>query len=40
MMTHILSELTEEYQTIMEIVDNKLDYKHNPLTIEREVCER
>ena len=35
MMTNILSNLPEEYQTIFEIIQGKLDYKENPLTIER-----
>ena len=34
-MPHILSNLTEEYQTIVEIPEDKLYDKYNPLTIER-----
>ena len=35
MMTRILSYLPEEKQTIVEILEEKLDDKYNPLTIER-----
>ena len=35
MMTHILLNLPAEYQTILEILEDKLDDKDNPLTIER-----
>ena len=35
MMTHILSNLPEEYQTIVEILEDELDDKDYPLTIER-----
>ena len=35
MMTHILSNLPEEYHTIMEIIEDKLDDKYYPPTIER-----
>ena len=34
-MTHILSKLSEEYQTIVEILEDALDDKFNPLNIER-----
>ena len=33
MMTHILSNLPEEYQTIMEILEDELDKEDNPFTI-------
>ena len=35
MITHILLNLPEEYQTIVEILEEKLDDKDDPLTIER-----
>ena len=35
MMTHILLKLPEEYQTIVEILEKKIDDEENPLTIER-----
>ena len=35
MMTHMLLNLPEEYQTIVEIIEDYLDDKNNPLTIER-----
>ena len=35
MMNHILSNLSEEYQTIVEMIEHKLDYEDNPLNIER-----
>ena len=35
MMNHILSNLSEEYQTILEMIEHKLDYEDNPLNIER-----
>ena len=35
MMTHILSNLPEEYHTIMEILEDKLDGKFTPLTIDK-----
>ena len=34
-MNHIISKFLEEYQTIVEILGDKLDDKDNPLTIER-----
>ena len=34
-MAHILSNLPEEYETIVEIQEDKLDDKDNTLTIER-----
>ena len=34
-MTHILSNLPEEYQKSVEILKEKLDKKYHPLTIER-----
>ena len=34
MMSHILSKLTEEYQTIVEILEDKLDDDSDFLTIE------
>ena len=34
-MTHILLNLPEEYQTIVEILEEKLHDKDDPLTIER-----
>ena len=33
-MTHILLNLPEEYQTIVENIEDKLYDKDNPLTIE------
>ena len=39
MMTHILSKLSEEYQTIVEILEDVLDDEDNPLTIER-ICDK
>ena len=38
-MTHILLNLPEEYQTIVEILEKKIDDKENPLTIER-ICDK
>ena len=35
MMSHILSNLLEEYQTIVEILEDKLDYDSDFITIER-----
>ena len=35
MMTHILSNLPEEYQTILEIIEDKLDNDSDFITIER-----
>ena len=35
MMTRILSKLPEEYQTTAKILEDKLDDKYDPLTIER-----
>ena len=35
MMSHILSNLPEEYQTIKEILEDKLDYNSEFITIER-----
>ena len=35
MMTHIVSKLTEEYKTIVEILEYELYDKNHPLTIER-----
>ena len=35
MMSHILSNLPEEYQTIIEILEDKLDYDSDFITIER-----
>ena len=35
MMTHILSNLPEEYQAIVEILEDDLDDEDDPLTIER-----
>ena len=35
MMTHILSNLPEEYQSIVEILEDKLDDKDDHLNIER-----
>ena len=35
MITHIISNLHKEYQTIVEILEDNLDYDDNPLTIER-----
>ena len=35
MITHILSNLPEEYQTFIEILEYNLDYEDNPLTIGR-----
>ena len=34
MMTHILSHLLEEYQNIVEIIEDELDNKENYPTIE------
>ena len=34
MMTHVLLNLPEEYQTIVEILEDKLNDKDDPLTIE------
>ena len=34
MMTNILSNLPEEYQTIVEILEEKLDEKYHSLTID------
>ena len=34
-MTHILSNFLDEYQTMVEIIEEELDYKYNPLTIDR-----
>ena len=34
-MTHILSNLPEEYHTIFEILEDGLDDEDDPLTIER-----
>ena len=34
-MTHILSNLPEEYQTIVEFLEDELYDKYHPLTIER-----
>ena len=34
-MTHILSNLPEEYQIIVESIEEKLYEKYHPLTIER-----
>ena len=34
-MTHILSNLPEEYQTIVEILEGILDDENHPLTIKR-----
>ena len=34
-MTRMLLNLPEEYQTIVEIIEDYLDDKNNPLTIER-----
>ena len=34
-MTHVLLKLPEEYQTIVEILEKKIDDEENPLTIER-----
>ena len=33
MMTHILSNLPEEYQIVVEILENKLDDEDNTLTV-------
>ena len=35
MMSHILSNLPEEYQTIVEILEDKLDDDSDFITIER-----
>ena len=35
MMSHILSNLPEEYQTIVEILEDKLDNDSDFITIER-----
>ena len=35
MMSHILANLSEEYQTIIEILEDKLDYDSDSITIER-----
>ena len=35
MMSHILSDLPEEYQTILEIIEDKLDNDSDFITIER-----
>ena len=35
MMSHILSNLPEEYQTIVEIIEDKLDDGSDFITIER-----
>ena len=35
MMSHILSNLPEEYQTIVEIIEDKLDDYSDFITIER-----
>ena len=35
MMTHILLNLPEEYGTIVEIIEDKLDEKDHPITTER-----
>ena len=35
MMSHILSNLLEEYQTIVEILEDKLDDDSDFITIER-----
>ena len=34
MMTHILSNFPQEYQTIIYILEDKLYYEYNPLAIE------
>ena len=33
-MTHILYNLSEEYQIIVELLEENLDDKYNPITIE------
>ena len=38
-MTHILSNLPEEYQTIMKILEEKLDDKDDPLSINM-ICDK
>ena len=35
MMTHILSNLPQEYQTIIDILEDKLYYKYNHLLVQR-----
>ena len=35
MMNHIISNLPEEYKTNVEILEDKLDDKEHPITIER-----
>ena len=35
MMTHIILNLHEEYQTIIEILEDKMEDKGNPITTER-----
>ena len=35
MMTHILSNLPEEYQTIVKVLEDEVDDDNDPLTIER-----
>ena len=35
MMTHILSNLPDKYRTIVEILEDELNEKYQPLTIER-----
>ena len=39
MMTHILSDLPEEYQIIVDILEEKWDDDNDPLTIER-ICDK
>ena len=34
-MTYLLSNFPDEYQTMVEIMEYELDYKYNPLTIDR-----
>ena len=37
MMTQIISKLPEEYENMVEILQKKLHYEYNPLTMER-IC--
>ena len=38
-MTHILSNLLDEYQNIVEVLDDGLNYEDNILTIDR-ICDK
>ena len=35
MITHIILNLPEEYQTIVEILEEKLDYEYNTSTLDK-----